>query len=117
MGCYKNANCTDIWKVGDCMLIRSQNKLHIANVEHVTGIGINLLSIGTHRCSIDAEYASESIMLGIYDGEDRAKEVLDEIIYYNAIMKSVEVGFSVMSDEEKEKYDDMIFGCYDMPAE
>lgn len=100
------------------MLIRSQDKDCVVSMEKISELCINKMShCIPSRCTIDAEYASESIVLGIYESIERAKEVLGEIIYYNAIMKSVELGFSVMNDEEKEKYDDMIFGCYDMPAE
>jgi len=100
------------------MLIRSQNRDVVIILKSCDALHIMSDREDGHEVyDICSAFNRGGQAIGRYGTKERAKEVLGEIIYYNAIMKSVELGFSVMNDEEKEKYDDMIFGCYDMPAE
>lgn len=60
-------------------------------------------------------YGASRVELGIYESSERAKEVLDEIVAYNAIIESTKLG--IARGDVPERFRDMQYGCYDMPAE
>lgn len=95
------------------MLIRSQNKDCVVSMEKISALCINKMSpCIPSMCTIDVEYANESIVLGFYESEERAKEVLEKIVEYYSAMKR---GHVVVTDSVQ--YGSKYPYCYDMPAE
>lgn len=99
------------------MLIRSQNKDVVVSIKTVNALGVERMSNDIPcMCNINAEYDGGHVELGLYESKERAKEVLEEIVGCYSIHKAVEAGKKV-SIEELQRYQGMMFGCFDMPAE
>ena len=64
------------------MIIVSQNKDNIVNFNNVVSVGIEDFDLNNKNCfqRITAETLGTSVALGDYKTEERAKEVLEEII-------------------------------------
>lgn len=82
------------------MIIVSQNKISITNFDNVTTVEVNRLNDKEYRIKAHLTNKGE-IFLAIYKTEERAKEVLEEII--KAYIESVKAqettsmfGFSIV---------------------
>lgn len=100
------------------MLIRTQDKNRVICLDACHGISLQKIERvipSVYKVYADL-YGASRVELGIYENEKRAKEVLEEIVGCYSIHKTIEIGKRV-SLKELQRYQGMMFGCYDMPAE
>lgn len=93
------------------MIILSQDKDNIVNFDNVVTIGINDFDVKSTWQRITAETIGTSTVLGDYKTEERAKEVLQEIINK---YKEVKATYNSYSQENKIMN---IPKVYEMPKE
>ena len=98
------------------MIIVSQDKYNILNFDTTVNIGVEEISTLNDIVQISAQTNGNTIVLGKYETEERAKEVLQEIInnYANSqIVKLPNMQY------EKPIYVKQLskFICYEMPEE
>ena len=62
------------------MIIVSQDKYNILNFDTTVNIGVEEISTLNDTVQISAETSGNTIVLGKYETEERAKEVLQEIV-------------------------------------
>jgi len=98
------------------MLIRSQDKERVVNTAACGEIVVHKGYKEDERFYVSAYFYEDRITLGGYDSKERAKEVLHDIILYESLMKAIELRIDA-SDADVTAFEDMLFGCYDMPAE
>lgn len=107
-------------KVGDCMLIRSQNRDAVIILKSCDALHIMSDREDGHEVyDICSAFNMGGQAIGRYGTKERAKEVLEEIVVYYSLYKVITIDkvASPLSDNLKKRYDRMVFGCYDMPAE
>ena len=96
------------------MIIVSQRKDELVNFDRIESIWIEADEEG--RFTIEAT-ADTNSTLGTYSTEERAKEVLEEILEYKSMFEF----FKYVTDEVQEKMADdfikqnIIFDTYEMP--
>lgn len=95
------------------MLIRSQNRKCIVNLRNIDTLTVQETIAGYQITAFNVE---SHILLGNYSKERKAIEVLDMIESYNAIIDLINIGKS-FSEDILEKYREMTFGCFKMPAD
>ncbi len=103
------------------MLIISQDRKNIVNLENIVEIHVGVLIIGEKNKSFDISYDGNSgnslfNILGNYATEERAKEVLQEIYTSYANMEmlklyNIQIGQVITSEDMFKAI------CYQMPKE
>ena len=98
------------------MIIVSQDKYNVLNFDTTVNIGVEEITTLNDIVQISAQTNGNTIILGKYETEERAKEVLQEIInnYANSqIVKLPNMQY------EKPIYIKQLskFICYEMPEE
>ena len=104
--------------VGDNMIIVSQDKDVIVNFDNVENIWINNpLENNDGKFELRAESYSNNMVLGEYETEGRAKEVVEEIYMYKGIFELYKCSDASTQDifDSKMLKENMIFDIYVMP--
>jgi len=104
------------------MLIVSQNRKEVVNINNTTRIFIEDLTeeSGDFGIGADTNSAESQVWdLGYYQTEERAKQVLEELVYYKAIFEYYRYSPKSVQDDIAEDFikDEVMFDTYEMPEE
>ena len=104
------------------MLIRSQNRDYVVLFNSCECVYVSENTngyTGEKTYLVKACFNDVARVIGEYSTEERAKEVLEEIVVYYSLYKVIEIDkvSSPLGDAIKKRYEGMVYGCYDMPAE
>lgn len=99
------------------MLIVSQNKRKIINFENI----VEIFLVECSSTEYQIQYQSKEHWydnLGVYKKE-RAKQVLEELVYYKAIFEYYRYSPKSVQDDIAEDFikDEVMFDTYEMPEE
>ncbi len=104
------------------MLIRSQDRNYVVPLKSCECVYVSEKQnryTDEKSYLVKAGFNDKAIVLGEYGTEERAKEVLEEIVVYYSLQKVIEIDkvYSPLGDAIKKRYEGMVYGCYDMPEE
>ena len=100
------------------MIIVSQDKYNILNFDTTVNIGVEEITTLNDIVQISAQTNGNTIVLGKYETEERAKEVLKEII--NTYQRNAIIKITSDKDTQDRIFDmlneaDLDFDIYEMP--
>lgn len=101
------------------MIIVSQDKYNVLNFNTTVNIGLEEISTLNDIVQVTAETNGNAVVLGKYKNEERAKEVLEDMVTTRAIFeiyKCSDTDIQCMFDKRMLE-ENMTFDTYEMPEE